>query len=79
VVTRRYQQRPTVNTTNKPFAEWNQDFPNATSGVTIIDRLVHKAEILTLVADSYCLKESQERAAPSARGRKLRTPDHDHE
>ena len=79
VVTRRYQQRPTVITTNKPFAEWNQVFPNATSVVTIIDRLVHKAEILTIEADSYCLKEAKERAAQKARGRKQRKPGNDHE
>ena len=79
VVTRRYQKRSTVITTNKPFAEWNQVFPNATSVVTIIDRLVHKAEILTIDADSYCLKEAKERAAQKARGRKQRTPGTDHE
>lgn len=27
VITRRYQQRATVLTTNKPFGEWNQVFP----------------------------------------------------
>ena len=74
VVTRRYQQRSTIITTNKPFSEWNQVFPNAASVVTIIDRLVHKAEIITIEGDSYCLKEAKERAAQKARSRKQRTP-----
>jgi DNA replication protein DnaC len=74
VVTRRYQHRSTIITTNKPFAEWNQVFPNAASVVTIIDRLVHKAEIITIEGDSYCLKEAKERAAQKARSRKQRTP-----
>ena len=74
VVTRRYQQRATIITTNKPFSEWNQVFPNAASVVTIIDRLVHKAEIITIEGDSYCLKEAKERAAQKARNRKQRTP-----
>ena len=74
VVTRRYQHRSTIITTNKPFTEWNQVFPNAASVVTIIDRLVHKAEILTIDGDSYCLKEAKERAAQKARSRKERTP-----
>jgi DNA replication protein DnaC len=73
VVTRRYQQRSTIITTNKIFSEWNQVFPNAASVVTIIDRLVHKAEIITIEGDSYCLKEAKERAAQKARGRKQRT------
>lgn len=76
VVTRRYQHRSTIITTNKPFAEWNQVFPNAASVVTIIDRLVHKAEIITIEGDSYCLKEARERAAQKARARKERKPRH---
>ena len=76
VVTRRYQHRSTIITTNKPFSEWNQVFPNAASVVTIIDRLVHKAEIITIDGDSYCLKEAKERAARKARARKDRKPRH---
>jgi DNA replication protein DnaC len=74
VVTRRYQHRSTLITTNKPFSEWNQVFPNAASVVTIIDRLVHKAEIITIDGDSYCLKEAKERAAQKARARRERKP-----
>jgi len=68
VITRRYQQRATLLTTNKPFGEWNQVFPNAACVVTLVDRLVHRSEILTLAGDSYRLKEARERAerrAPS--------------
>lgn len=73
VVTRRYQNRSTIITTNKPFSEWNQVFPNAACVVTIIDRLVHKAEILTIAGDSYRLKEAKERAAQKTKARKLRS------
>jgi DNA replication protein DnaC len=72
VVTRRYQQRSTIITTNKVFSEWNQVFPNAASVVTIIDRLVHKSEIITIEGDSYSLKEAKERAAKKAQSRKQR-------
>jgi len=74
VVTRRYQQRSTIFTTNKPFSEWQQVFPNAACVVTIIDRLVHKAEILTIEGESYRLKEARERAAHKTKARKQRTP-----
>jgi len=63
VVTRRYQQRSTILTTNKPFGEWNQVFPNASCVVALVDRLVHQAEILDIEGQSYRLKEAQERAA----------------
>jgi DNA replication protein DnaC len=74
VVTRRYQQRSTILTTNKPFSEWQQVFPNAACVVTIIDRLVHKAEILTIEGESYRLKEARERAASKTKSRKQRKP-----
>ena len=61
-----------VVTTNKPFAEWNQVFPSAACLVTLIDRLVHRAEILPIEGDSYRLKEAQERAARKTAARKVK-------
>jgi DNA replication protein DnaC len=66
VITRRYQQRATVLTTNKPFGEWNQVFPNAACVVTLVDRLVHRSEILSIDGDSYRFKEAQEAATAKA-------------
>ncbi len=61
VITRRYQRTSTIVSTNKPFAQWHEIFPNASSVVTLIDRLTHQAEILVIEAESYRLKESRER------------------
>ncbi len=72
VVTRRYQQRSIVLTTNKPFGEWNQVFANAACVVALIDRLVHKAEIAAIDGDSYRFKEAKERAARKAKTRARR-------
>jgi DNA replication protein DnaC len=72
VVSRRYEKRSTLITTNKPFAEWNEVFPSATSVVTIVDRLVHRCEIVPIDADSYRLKESKLHAARRAERRKSR-------
>jgi DNA replication protein DnaC len=67
VITRRYQlRRPIVLTTNRSFGEWNQVFPNATCVVALVDRLVHRSEILAVNGDSYRLKEAKERAARRA-------------
>lgn len=71
IVTRRYQSRKSiVLTTNKPFAEWPSVFPNAACVVTLVDRLIHRAEILPIDGDSYRLKEAKERAATKARSPK---------
>ncbi len=72
VVTRRYeQQRCILLTTNKVFGEWSQVFPNATCVGTLVDRLLHRAEIVVVEGESYRLKEAHERAAQKA---KLRSP-----
>jgi DNA replication protein DnaC len=69
VVTRRYGHRATVVTTNKPFSDWGVVFPNGGCVVTLIDRLVHKAEIITMEGESYRVKEARERAAAKAKQR----------
>lgn len=69
VVTQRYQQRSVVITTNKSFEEWNEVFPSAACVVTLIDRLIHKAEIANIDGESYRLKEAKERAAQRAKDR----------
>jgi len=70
VVTRRYeQQRSALLTTNKAFGEWSQVFPNATCVGTLVDRLLHRAEIVVLDGESYRFKEAQERAARKAKSR----------
>lgn len=66
IINRRHQHRSTVITTNRPFAEWNAVFPNATCVVALVDRLLHKAEVIEIEGDSYRLKESQEHAARKA-------------
>ncbi|MCC6535325.1 MAG: ATP-binding protein [Burkholderiales bacterium] len=70
VITRRYElQRPIALSTNKAFGEWNQVFPNAACVVALVDRLLHRAEIITLDGKSYRFKEAQERAARKAKAR----------
>ena len=61
VVTRRYDaERAIMLTTNKAFSEWNEVFPHAACTVTLVDRLVHRAEVLEVDATSYRLKEAKE-------------------
>ena len=63
LVTRRYQQKPIILTANKSFTEWSEVFPNAGCVVALVDRLIHKAEVVSIVvSESYRLKEARERA-----------------
>jgi len=60
VISRRYQHKSTLVTTNKPFSEWKEIFPNASCVVSLVDRLVHHSEIISIDAESYRLKEAKE-------------------
>ena len=50
-------------TTNRPFAEWGEVFPNAACVVSLVDRLMHRAEVVRIEGKSYRQKEADERAA----------------
>lgn len=69
IVNRRYGDSSIIITTNKPFAEWNDVFPNASCVVALVDRIVHHTEILQLDGDSYRLKESRDERARKAQQR----------
>lgn len=72
IVNRRNEDRSTVVTTNKPFSEWNEVFPNSSSVVALVDRLVHRSEIIEIDGDSYRLKEAKERKDEKDRKRARR-------
>lgn len=60
VISRRYERKPVIVTTNRPFKEWNTVFPNAACIATLLDRLVHHADVTVIDGDSYRLRESEE-------------------
>ena len=65
VVNRRYERKPVILTTNRPFKEWNEVFPNATCIVTLLDRLLHHADVTAIEGDSYRMrKRAGNRGAP---------------
>ncbi len=73
IVNRRNADRSTVVTTNKPFGEWNEVFPNSSSVVALVDRLVHRSEIIEIDGESYRLKEAKERTEARRKARRGRT------
>ncbi len=70
VVSRRYEDKSLLLTTNRPFSEWSQVFPNAACVVSLIDRIIHHAEILAIDGESYRAREARERAEQRAAQKK---------
>lgn len=74
LVSRRYEHKSTLVTTNRPFAEWTEVFPNAACVVSLVDRLVHNAEVIAIDGESYRLKEARERTERRAQQRRSPKP-----
>jgi DNA replication protein DnaC len=59
IISRRYEQRSVVVTTNLVFKEWPTVFPNASCAVALVDRLTHHAEIIRIEGESYRHREAE--------------------
>ena len=73
VISSRYQQTSTIVTTNKAYSNWDEIFPNAACVVTLVDRLVHKAETVVIKGNSYRQREALEHAEQKATERRQLT------
>jgi len=67
VINRRYERKSLIITTNRPFREWNEVFPNATCIATMLDRLLHHADVTVIEGDSYRVRESEQETAARRR------------
>jgi len=72
VISERYEQRATIISTNKMFADWGEFFPSRTTTVTIIERLTHRSEIIQIKGESYRRFEAEQRAQTRAAERAAR-------
>jgi DNA replication protein DnaC len=72
LINRRYEQKSLLLTTNRPFGEWSQVFPNTACVVSMIDRIIHHADIVHIDGESYRNKEANEHAEKRAKQKKAR-------
>lgn len=59
VVSRRYEDKSIIITTNLAFNDWPTVFPGATSVASLIDRLIHHSEITLIEGGSYRKRQAQ--------------------
>lgn len=55
IIMRRYENRATVMTSNRPIEEWGKLIGDVPSATAILDRFLHHAEIITITGRSYRL------------------------
>ena len=56
IIMRRYENRSTVMTSNRPIEDWGKLIGDVPSATAILDRFLHHAEVITLTGKSYRLK-----------------------
>ena len=70
LISRRYEQKSTVVTPNRAFADWREIVPNAAGVVSRVDRLMHNAAVVSIEGDPYRAKEARERAERKVKQRR---------
>lgn len=75
IIMRRYENRSTMMTSNRPIEEWGKLLADVPAASAILDRLLHHAEIIAINGRSYRLKESaEEKTTRAAKGRAPEKP-----
>lgn len=69
VVSRRYEKKSLITTSNRAPSEWGLIFADATATTAILDRLLHHCTVLTILGESYRLLEQKRK------GLRLKKPD----
>jgi DNA replication protein DnaC len=59
IISRRYENKSIVMTTNLAFSDWPTIFPNATCATALIDRTVHHADVIAIEGESYRRREAE--------------------
>lgn len=57
LISRRYEQKSTIITTNKSLSKWAEIFGDSVIANAILDRLLHHSHIVNIVGPSYRVKD----------------------
>jgi DNA replication protein DnaC len=57
IIMRRHELRSTIMTSNRPLEEWGKLIGDVPTATAILDRILHRAEIIQITGKSYRLKD----------------------
>ena len=57
IIMRRHETRSTIMTSNRPLEEWGKLIADVPTATAILDRILHRAEIIQITGKSYRLKD----------------------
>ncbi len=74
VVMRRYENRSTIMTSNRPLEEWGKLLSDVPTAGAILDRFLHHAQVIAITGRSYRVKEAPGITPATKQGRKSNEP-----
>jgi DNA replication protein DnaC len=72
VIMRRYENRSTIMTSNRPLEDWGKLLNDVPTAGAILDRFLHHAITIAITGRSYRIKDS---LPPTSENKKSRKPD----
>ena len=78
IIMRRYENRSTLMTSNRPVEEWGKLLNDVPAASAILDRLLHRAEIIAITGRSYRLQtaaraSSKQTSSGASPGQSIKT------
>jgi DNA replication protein DnaC len=70
IIMRRYENRSTVMTSNRPLEDWGKLIGDVPSATAILDRFLHHATIIAIAGKSYRLRNQNSQPAETDDGSK---------
>jgi DNA replication protein DnaC len=64
IIMRRYENRSTIMTSNRPIEEWGKLLSDVPAASAILDRLLHHAEVIAITGRSYRVQPVPKPSAP---------------
>jgi DNA replication protein DnaC len=74
VIMRRYENRSTIMTSNRPLEEWGKLLCDVPTAGAILDRFLHHAQVIAITGKSYRVKEAPGVNPENKKSRKTNEP-----
>jgi len=68
IIMRRYENKSTIMTSNRPLEDWGKLIGDVPSATAILDRFLHHAEIIKITGRSYRLKDRAQTGGNEKKG-----------
>ncbi len=73
VIMRRYENRSTITTSNRPLEEWGKLLGDGPTAGAILDRFLHHAQTIAITGRSYRLKDHAAIAGKEDKTKKIKS------